>query len=137
MSTADIRWAPAPFNDTLADAILCSSDGVGFKVFKADLIRSSPFFRDMFSLPQPVSSIDPNSYIDGLPVVVLSESGVVLDALLRCCTFGVTPNLKTLEDAAAILGPAEKYQLASAEATAVATLMRVTEAEPIRAYFLA
>ena len=52
-----------------------SSDVVNFRVNKVVLSVSSPFFADMFSLPQPPYK----EVIDGLPVVRLSEHAETLD----------------------------------------------------------
>ena len=55
-----------------------SSDLVNFRVNKVVLSVSSPFFADMFALPQPPD----NEVIDGLPVVRLSEEAETLNSLL-------------------------------------------------------
>ncbi|KAI0255963.1 hypothetical protein BJV78DRAFT_1113987, partial [Lactifluus subvellereus] len=47
-----------PFDDADADIILRSSDQVNFHVYKVILSVASPFFKDMFSLPQPVGADD-------------------------------------------------------------------------------
>ena len=48
--------ARAPFDgETVHDIIFTTSDNVEFYVAKAILFYSSPFFADMFSLPQPSS----------------------------------------------------------------------------------
>jgi BTB/POZ domain len=61
-----------------ADVALLSSDGVPFHVHNSILSMSSPFFHDMFSLPQP-----PNSkLVDGLPAVRLSEPSELLQYLI-------------------------------------------------------
>jgi BTB/POZ domain len=61
-----------------ADVILQSADHVNFRVHKSVLVASSPFFADMFSLPQPQN----DEAIDGLPVVHLSEDAEVLNSLI-------------------------------------------------------
>ncbi|KAJ7750603.1 hypothetical protein B0H16DRAFT_1318583 [Mycena metata] len=45
---------PQPFDES-TDAILRSSDDLDFPVHRAVLSLASPFFRDMFSIPQPES----------------------------------------------------------------------------------
>ena len=55
-----------------------SSDVVNFRVNKVVVSVSSPFFADMFCLPQSPD----NEVIDGLPVVRLSERAETLDYLL-------------------------------------------------------
>ena len=61
-----------------ADIIIQSCDSINFRVHKVVLSLSSPFFGDMFSLPQPSDQ----DAVDGLPVVRLSEDAEVLNCLL-------------------------------------------------------
>ena len=63
-----------------ADIIIQSCDSINFRVHKLVLSLSSPFFGDMFSLPQPSES--DQEVVDGLPVVRLSEDAEVLKCLL-------------------------------------------------------
>jgi len=73
---------PSPLPDHLnmanADIIVQSCDFFNFRVHKLVLSMSSPFFNDMFSLPQPSDQ----EVVDGLPVVRLSEDAEVLTCLL-------------------------------------------------------
>ena len=73
---------PSPLPDRLdmanADIIIQSCDFINFRVHKLVLSLSSPFFDDMFSLPQPSDQ----DVVDGLPVVRLSEDAEVLNCLL-------------------------------------------------------
>jgi len=61
-----------------ADIIIQSCDSINFRVHKLVLSLSSPFFDDMFSLPQPSDQ----DVVNGLPVVRLSEDAEVLKCLL-------------------------------------------------------
>jgi hypothetical protein len=61
-----------------ADVILQSSDLSHFRVNKSVLISSSPFFGDMFSLPQPPN----DAATDELPTVQLPENSEVLNSLI-------------------------------------------------------
>ena len=63
-----------------ADVIIQSCDLVNFRVHKRTLAMSSPFFYDMFSLPQPQPSNE--ELVDGLPIVRLSEDAEVLNGLI-------------------------------------------------------
>ena len=63
-----------------ADIIIQSCDSINFRVHKLVLSMSSPFFGDMFSLPQPSES--DQEVVDGLPVLRLSEDAEVLKCLL-------------------------------------------------------
>ncbi|KAF8273062.1 hypothetical protein EI94DRAFT_1564704 [Lactarius quietus] len=50
--TSSTAFGP-PFDDADADIILRSSDQVDFHVYRVLLSKSSPFFKSIFSLPQP------------------------------------------------------------------------------------
>ncbi|EIN03866.1 hypothetical protein PUNSTDRAFT_36816, partial [Punctularia strigosozonata HHB-11173 SS5] len=68
------------FNDAPpADVILQSCDSVQFFVCKVILSFASPFFRDMFTLPQSSGSSDVQPDI---PVIPMVESSATLDDLL-------------------------------------------------------
>jgi hypothetical protein len=58
--------------------IIRSSDNVNFHVHKSVLAMASPFFKDLLSLPQPPDS----EFVNGLPVVQLSESAELLNSLI-------------------------------------------------------
>ena len=58
--------------------IIRSSDLVDFRVHKSVLAIVSPFIRDLLSLPQPSDS----EYVDGHPVVQLSEDSELLSSLV-------------------------------------------------------
>ncbi|KAH9012771.1 hypothetical protein EDB84DRAFT_1278514, partial [Lactarius hengduanensis] len=58
--------------------IVRSSDKVNFRVRKSVLAMSSPFFKDLFSLPQPPD----DELVDGLPVIQLSEDADLLNSLI-------------------------------------------------------
>ncbi|KAH9074710.1 hypothetical protein EDB83DRAFT_2352864 [Lactarius deliciosus] len=77
--TSSTPFGP-PFDDTDADTILRSSDQVDFYVYRIILSKSSPFFKSMFSLPQPDTSApekpDPN------PVINLTENSRTIAILL-------------------------------------------------------
>jgi hypothetical protein len=60
-----------------ADLIIQSSDLFKFRVHKSILASSSPFFKDMFSLPQPSSELE-----NELPVLHMSEDAELIRALL-------------------------------------------------------
>ena len=61
-----------------ANLIIRSSDLVDFRVHKPVLAMTSPFFKDLLSLPQPSDS----ETADGLPVVRLPESSELLNSLV-------------------------------------------------------
>ena len=61
-----------------ANLIMRSSDLVDFRVHKPVLAMTSPFFKDLLSLPQPSDS----ETVDGLPVVRLPENSELLNSLV-------------------------------------------------------
>ena len=74
MSASALYVADAPFDHSLADVILRSSDKIDFRVFKLFLSLASPVFETMFSLPQPTEGVNPDEgTTDKLPVMPLSE----------------------------------------------------------------
>ncbi|KAI9436795.1 hypothetical protein BJY52DRAFT_1327715 [Lactarius psammicola] len=77
---ASVEALPPPkgLNMQGADVILQSPDLVSFRVHKSILAISSPFFSDLFSLPQPRD----DTVIDGLPIVQVSEDTELLHSLL-------------------------------------------------------
>ncbi|KAJ7116210.1 hypothetical protein C8R43DRAFT_1078076 [Mycena crocata] len=84
MSSTTPFTPSSPFDDANADAVLRSSDGSDFRVYRAVLSLASPFFKDMFSLPQPES--DPNP-----PIIAVGEPAHTLDRLLRVWYPGADP----------------------------------------------
>lgn len=112
--------ASAPFDDHDADVILRSSDNVDFRVYKLLLSMGSPFFKDMFSLPQAdTTAADGISETkDGLPVIQVSETAVTLRMLLSMCyPMGAVdlPALDKLEKVALLLDAAVKYSFERVE----------------------
>ncbi|KAI0266133.1 hypothetical protein BC834DRAFT_969646 [Gloeopeniophorella convolvens] len=103
-----------PFDRTDADVIIRSSDSCHFRIRKSVLAASSEFFEDMFSLPPPPLSNNPNDpdYFDGLPVVHVSENKFMLRNLLSI-VFRVRPAVKmaSYSDVLAVLAAAQKYEM--------------------------
>lgn len=69
---------PEDFNMRNTDVILRSSDGSSFRVHRLVLTTASPFFDDLFLLPQP----DEDETIDGIHVICLPEEKEVLHSLI-------------------------------------------------------
>lgn len=92
-----------------ADIVLRSVDNIGFRVYKCILAEASPFFRDLFTLPQPSPSSKGGGEVD-IPVVDVSEDAEVLDALLRLVYPGTDPKLDTLDAISQALAVAMKYE---------------------------
>ncbi|KAI9450630.1 hypothetical protein BJY52DRAFT_1419496 [Lactarius psammicola] len=109
---ATMRASPLPegFNTGMqgADVILQSSDLVLFRVHKSILAISSPFFDDMFSLPQPPDG----EVVDGLPVP--------LDGALPYpfC------DIDSYENTLALLAAAQKYEMTTVQSTVRAEISR-------------
>jgi hypothetical protein len=90
-----------------ADIVLRSSDLVDFHVHRSVLVASSPFFRDMFSLPQPPNYVVPNA----LPVVHLSEDVESLNSLVSML-YPVVPEIPHYSDGIlTLLAAATKYDM--------------------------
>jgi hypothetical protein len=105
--------AEAPFDDTEADVVLCSTDKVHFRVFKHQLSRASPVFKDMFKLPQPSSDSDPTLNDEqGRPIINMSENTATLRTMLAFCILGMSrPALNTLENISIMIGVMVKYDM--------------------------
>ena len=116
-----ITDASAPFDRADADLILRTSDNVNFRVIKVLLAMGSPFFEDMFSLPQSASDTaadDGSEMKDGLSVVPVSETARTLEMLLLMCyPLGAVeqPVLDRIEDVNWLLDAAIKYSFGSVE----------------------
>jgi hypothetical protein len=119
-----------------ADVVLVSSDGVHFHVHKSILSVSSPFFHDMFSLPQPTDS---GEFVDGLPAVCLSEDAEVLRNLVTLLypIPSVIPD--DYDKALALLAASHKYDMAAVQSSARAEMKNrdlrpLSSAATFRAY---
>lgn len=112
-NTAITAFGP-PFDDADADIILRSSDQVEFMVYKVILSKASPFFKAMFSLPQPC----PTTYTqqDPRPIIDLAENSRILAALLLAIypLTSATADPLPLDDLIAALEMVKKYDMASA-----------------------
>ena len=97
----------SPFLPSDGDVILRSVDGDDFYVAKIILTVASPFFRSMFSLPQPEQQ-------DGAPVVPVPEESNTLDVLLRYVYPIREPVVDDLGLAENVLEAALKYEMESA-----------------------
>ena len=92
-----------------ASIILRSSDQVDFRVHKSLLAMSSPFFKDLLSLPQPPD----DKLVDGLPVVRLLESSGLLNGLISLL-YPVSPvKPSSYEKVFALLAACQKYDMVS------------------------
>ena len=91
-----------------ADIIIQSCDSIKFRVHKLVLSLSSPFFNDMFSLPQPSKS--DQEVVDGLPAVRLSEDAEVLNCLLTML-YPIPFTIPNSDKALVLLAASQKYDM--------------------------
>lgn len=145
MAPSSTAKEPSPlFNKPNATAILHSSDGVSFRVQTAILAEASPFFGDMFELPQSSRVADADAAdsatkpADNIPSIDVTEDSTTLDNVLRFCYPGVAdPVLTTLEELRPVLEAVTKYQLEQAIASVKQRLAEFASTEPVRVYALA
>jgi hypothetical protein len=123
------------FNACDTDVILLSNDAkpTEFRVHRCILAAASPFYRDMFTLPQtPLPDKQ-------LPVIPVSESTPTLDALLRFVYPVRDPHVGSLDELVPILGAAVKYDFASVIHTLRQLLLspRFLQTAPTRVFAVA
>ncbi|KAH8985583.1 hypothetical protein EDB92DRAFT_1949843 [Lactarius akahatsu] len=94
-----------------ASIIIRSSDQATFRVHKSVLAMSSPFFKDLLSLPQPPG----DELVDGLPVIQLSEDAGLLNSLISMLypIPHVVPS--SYEKVFALLAACQKYDMESVQ----------------------
>ena len=119
------------FSFTDGDVVLRSSNNVDFQVHKLILRESSPFFRDMFSLPQK----DPQP----APIQVDEDSRVINNLLKLVYPTEDGPDLPSIQDVLALLRACEKYQVkcASNPFFSLAMATRLSAEPPVRAWAIA
>ena len=94
-----------------ANLILRSSDQVNFRVHKSVLASSSPFFKDLLSLPQSPD----NELIDGLPVVQVPENADLLRSLVSFL-YPISPVKPcSYKKVFALLAACQKYDMVSTQ----------------------
>ncbi|KAK7036360.1 BTB domain-containing protein [Favolaschia claudopus] len=122
----------SPFDDTDADAILTSSDGVDFRVYRVILSLLSPIFKDLFRLPQPPGSPQ-------VPSIHMAENAVTLDRVLRFCYPGAELNPQpTLDQLRQILEICLlKYDMQSMIPTAKKYVTAFATTNPIAVFAIA
>ncbi|KAI9441875.1 hypothetical protein H4582DRAFT_2097155 [Lactarius indigo] len=96
-----------------SDIILRSCDSHKFRVPKLYFVNSSPVLRELIGSISKTSGVSDGKEQEPLPVVELSESGVILHSLLTFI-FPVVPILpSTTEGIMELLAVAQKYQMDS------------------------
>lgn len=138
-STIDTKIANAPFDDSCADIILRSAkSNVDFYVFKMFLSYASPFFKQMFTLPQDGVNQEVK---DGLPLICVEEDHQTLDLLLRCCypRWHAPSNRSDLDSLLLVLEAARKYEMEEVERVIRADIVagQFIFEQPMRTYAIA
>jgi hypothetical protein len=112
-----------------ADIVLLSSDGVPFHIHKSILAISSPFFHDMFSLPQPPDS----EVVDKLPVVHLFEDAELLHDLITLL-YPIPSEIpdSDYDKALALLAVSHKYDMAAVQSS-IRSEMKSKDLRPLTA----
>ena len=134
--------AGAPFDNANADVILRSADNVDFRVFKLLLSLASPFFDDMFALPQAPEGDNSNETKEGLPVVQMMEERRALEMLLLACypmSAVDSPDPETLAEVHLLLEAAVKYGVERVEKRIREWLVtpRFLHVDPVRVFAIA
>ncbi|KAG9313116.1 hypothetical protein JVU11DRAFT_6566 [Chiua virens] len=135
--------APAPFNRANADVILRTSDHVDYRFYKLLLSLASPFFANMFGLPQPGpldGAADQTKY--GLPIIPVTEKSLVLQKLLSFCSpvyDTPLPVLENLDVVMSVLDAADKYDMKCVGKVILKmiTAPEFLEHEPMRVFAIA
>ena len=92
-----------------ANVILRSSDKVNFRVHQGVLALSSPFFKDLLSLPQPPD----NEPIDGLPIVQVPENAELLNSLISLLYPILPVKPRSYKKVFTLLATCQKYDMVS------------------------
>jgi len=102
------------FDSEDADLVLLSRDPpTEFHVHSTILTTASPFFHDMFSLPQDPTT-DAGCFKSCKPVVPVTESKNILTTLLRFVYPIPDPEIHSLEEIPPVLDAAIKYDFSGA-----------------------
>lgn len=127
--------ASPPFDETSdGDVVLKSSDEVLFRAHKVILSLASPFFRDMFSLPQ--TCIPPDCSGNG-PIIPFAEPSETIDTLLRFVYPDEDPDLKLVHEIEGIVEAAIKYDMPKCISAMRKRLILSASKEPIRVFMIA
>ena len=122
------------FDAADCDVVLRTVDDERLRVHRRILQEASPFFSDLFSLPQP-----PSDNNEDPPIIDVEENAGLMKTLLSLVYPGPEPEIDTLDELSALLVAAMKYQLIRA----VDALRRLlitpefVEKHPTRVYAIA
>ncbi|KAI0788873.1 hypothetical protein C8Q75DRAFT_807606 [Abortiporus biennis] len=141
-TTPTILTAAAPFDCPNADCILRTSDNVDYRVRRAILSVSSDIFEGMFSLPElgdnrKRKERDDSEYVDGLPIISVSEDSETLRALLCYCYPVEKPEIENPRCLCKVLEASKKYMFEYAETELKKQFDRLARTHPVAMYALA
>ncbi|PSR75182.1 hypothetical protein PHLCEN_2v9272 [Hermanssonia centrifuga] len=126
-----------PFDDPDADVIICSCEGIKFRTYKSNLTQVSPVMKTMFTLPQS-SAAAAEDMEDGVPVVRLEETWIVLDIVLRhCLPRSALSQPESLPLTMRVLNAAKKYEMDWTPAYVRVVFDSLLVKQPVHAYLLA
>ncbi|KAH9022498.1 hypothetical protein EDB84DRAFT_1441191 [Lactarius hengduanensis] len=126
---SDPPSVPSCFDIPDANIIVRSSEKVNFPVHKSVLAMSSPFFKDLLSLPQPPD----DELVDGLPVIQLSEDADLLNSLISLL-YPIPPVIPdSYEKVFALLAACQKYDMESVQSNIRAGIKLGTFPAPVEA----
>ena len=128
------RIALTPFDEKeLADIVISTSDSVDFYLPRVVLILSSPFFRQMLSIPQPAASDDHKGF-DRIPV---SEDSKTFDILMRLIYPIQNPEVKDISQVEKVLEASLKYDIVEASRATKIVLRSFQRTQPLQVYAIA
>lgn len=104
-----------------------------FQVHKLVLSLASPFFNDMFELPQPTPGIPG----DDLEVVSVTDPPQALDLVLKFIYPSPPPNVDNLDLLVEGLVITDKYNIRGAQAELRLRLAKFVKEDPLRVYAIA
>ncbi|KAI0738445.1 hypothetical protein C8Q80DRAFT_244295 [Daedaleopsis nitida] len=130
------RIAPSPFDRSITDIILRTTDNFDFHVFSQVLIAASPFFEEMLQLPH--SSPPGQGQLNyGKPIIPISEDSTTLSILLRICYPVMQQDVKTLEELEPALRAAMEFEMELAIAVLTKRLEKLACKFPLKAWAIA
>ncbi|KAI0675770.1 hypothetical protein C8Q78DRAFT_956164, partial [Trametes maxima] len=136
--TVECTDASSPFDQSTADIILRTCDNVNFRVHSPILAQASPFFSDMFSLPQPPRQETSGAgRVDTLETIPVPEDSKTLDLLLRILYPIPKPSMEEPGPLVPVLKAAKKYDMAWPVVILSERLTVTTPREPLQAWVAA
>ncbi|KAF8992039.1 hypothetical protein BDQ17DRAFT_1370013 [Cyathus striatus] len=129
-SKKQITRAPHPFDGSEgSDIVLRTSDKVDFHVHRVILSMASPFFKTMFTLPQPQASDAASKSVIDVP-----EHSNALDPLLRLCHPVEDPVITDITLLGDVLDAALKYDFTKAVNILKSRLREFAQYSPLHVY---